>query len=104
VSSYLVPIPAAKKRSGKLQFEESTGDRILENAFMNRMRGKVGVWRTGGVGNPGRGQQRALPITLTPHQPLRQLHRHLERSRPVPPLADRPESGDLILEQYDELS
>ena len=64
MSSYLVPIPAAKKRSGKLQFEESTGDRILENAFMNRMRGKVGVWRTGGVGNPGRGQQRPLPITL----------------------------------------
>ncbi len=70
MSSYLVPIPAAKKRSGKLQFEESTGDRILENAFMNRMRGKVGVWRTGGVGNPGRGQQRPLPITLTPTNPF----------------------------------
>ncbi|MDA8047381.1 MAG: DEAD/DEAH box helicase family protein [Actinomycetota bacterium] len=48
VSSYFVPIPAAKKRAGQLQFEEWTGDRILENAFINRIRGKVGIWRAGG--------------------------------------------------------
>jgi type III restriction enzyme len=48
VSSYFIPIPQAKKRSGQLAFDEWTGDRISENAFINRIRGKIGIWRAGG--------------------------------------------------------
>ncbi len=48
VSSYFMPIPAAKKRS-QLHFDtEWTRDRIEENQFINQVRGKVGLWRRGG--------------------------------------------------------
>ncbi len=72
VSSYFVPIPAAKKRAGQLQFEEWTGDRILENAFINRVRGKVGVWRAGG-------RQGVTPTTRT----LLEYWTDPERERPL---------------------
>jgi len=48
VSTYFMPIPAAKKRS-QLPFDtEWTRDRIEENRFINQVRGKVGAWRRGG--------------------------------------------------------
>jgi len=48
VSSYFMPIPAAKKRS-QMHFDtEWTRDRIEENQFINRVRGRVGLWRRGG--------------------------------------------------------
>ncbi len=47
VSSYFVPIPASKKK-GQLQLSEWTKDRIEENTFINDVRRKVGMWRTGG--------------------------------------------------------
>jgi len=48
VSSYFMPIPAAKKRS-QLHFDtEWTRDRIEENRFINQVREKVGLWRRGG--------------------------------------------------------
>jgi len=50
VSSYFVPIPRPKKRSPKqIAFEtEWTKDRVKENEFINRVRGRVELWRQGG--------------------------------------------------------
>ncbi len=50
ISSYFVPIPRAKKKNPKqLAFEtEWTADRIQENAFINKVRGRVMLWRQGG--------------------------------------------------------
>ncbi len=49
VSSYFVPIPAAKKKGKQLAFEtEWTRDRIEENEFINRVRARVALWRQGG--------------------------------------------------------
>jgi len=47
-SAYFMPIPAAKKRS-QIHFDtEWTRDRIEENRFINRVRGRVDIWRQGG--------------------------------------------------------
>ncbi len=49
VSSYFMPVPAAKKRGKQLAFDtEWTRDRVEENKFINRVRARVGQWRTGG--------------------------------------------------------
>jgi type III restriction enzyme len=48
-SAYFMPIPAAKKKGKQLQFEtEWTKDRVEENKFINRVRGRVAQWRQGG--------------------------------------------------------
>ena len=48
VSSYFMPIPAAKKRGRQLAFDtEWTKDRLEENKFINRIRGRVAQWRRG---------------------------------------------------------
>ncbi len=47
-SAYFMPIPAAKKKS-QIHFDtEWTRDRIEENRFINRVRGRVDLWRRGG--------------------------------------------------------
>jgi len=50
VSSYFVPIPRPKKKNAKqLAFEtEWTADRVKENDFINKVRGRVAIWRQGG--------------------------------------------------------
>ncbi len=50
ISQYFVPIPRAKKKSAKqLSFEtEWTADRVEENKDINRIRGRVSIWRKGG--------------------------------------------------------
>lgn len=50
ISSYFVPIAKPRKKSKKqLQFDtEWTKDRIEENKAINRIRQRVGTWRTGG--------------------------------------------------------
>ena len=49
VSSYFMPIPAAKKKGKQLAFDtEWTKDRVEENKFINRIRGRVAQWRQGG--------------------------------------------------------
>jgi type III restriction enzyme len=50
VSSYFIPIarPKKKGKSAQLAFDtEWTRDRIEENAFINRVRGRVSLWRKG---------------------------------------------------------
>ncbi len=48
-SSYFVPIPQPRKKSGKqLSFDtEWTSDRIEDNKFINRVRDRVAIWRKG---------------------------------------------------------
>jgi len=49
ISSYFVPIPAARKKGKQLAFDtEWTKDRIEENDFVNRVRARVALWRSGG--------------------------------------------------------
>ncbi len=50
VSSYFIPIPRPKKKNAKqLVFEtEWTADRVKENDFINKVRGRVAIWRQGG--------------------------------------------------------
>ncbi len=49
VSSYFMPIPAPKKKGKQLAFDtEWTKDRVEENKFINRVRGRVAQWRQGG--------------------------------------------------------
>lgn len=51
ISSYFIPIakPKKKGKSDQLSFEtEWTKDRIEENKFINRIRGRVALWRQGG--------------------------------------------------------
>jgi len=51
-SSYFVPIPRAKRKSGQLQFEtEWTADRIKDSEEINRIRQRVDLWRAGGWQN-----------------------------------------------------
>jgi len=50
ISSYFVPIPRSKKKSN-LQLAlatEWTQDRVEENKHVNRIRGRVNLWRQGG--------------------------------------------------------
>jgi type III restriction enzyme len=47
LSSYFVPVPQAKKKS-KVQLQldsEWTADRIKENAWINKLRAQVKLWR-----------------------------------------------------------
>src|SRR5687767_13568398 len=48
VSSYFMPIPAAKRKA-QLDFDTAwTRDRIEENHFINRIRERIGPWRRAG--------------------------------------------------------
>jgi len=50
VSAYFIPIPSPRKKNPKqLAFEtEWTQDRLKENDFINKVRGRVALWRQGG--------------------------------------------------------
>jgi hypothetical protein len=48
VSEYFVPIARPRKKSQQLAFETWTEDRIQPNEFINRVRGRVELWRRGG--------------------------------------------------------
>lgn len=52
ISSYFMPIPAAKKKDKQLALDtEWTKDRIEENRLINQIRDRVGQWRQ--MGHPG---------------------------------------------------
>src|SRR5262245_58000427 len=71
-SSYFMPIPKAKRKSGQLAFEEWTGDRIEENRLINQVRERVSRWRD--LGWPG-----VTPTTRT----LLEHWTSPERERPL---------------------
>ena len=50
VSAYFIPIPSPRKKNPKqLAFEtEWTQDRLKENDLINKVRGRVALWRQGG--------------------------------------------------------
>jgi len=47
-SEYFVPIARPRKKSQQIAFETWTKDRIRPNEFINRVRGRVELWRRGG--------------------------------------------------------
>ena len=60
-SSYFVPVPASKRSSGQLALAaEWTQDRLEENDFVNRVRGRVVRWRNGGYVGVTRTTRRLL--------------------------------------------
>ena len=71
VSSYFVPIPAAKKKAGKAQLSfdtEWTKDRIEENKHVNRIRGRVNIWRQGGYAGVTATTKRLLSYWTDPER------------------------------------
>ena len=60
-SSYFIPIPPPKKKGKQLSFDtEWLGERVKENEFINRVRGRVSVWRRGGYAGITRTTRRLL--------------------------------------------
>ena len=48
-SSYFIPVAQPKKKGKQLSFDtEWIGDRIKENEFINQIRSRVSIWRSGG--------------------------------------------------------
>jgi len=47
-SSYFTPIAASKKKGKQLVLTEWTQDRVEENKFINQVRERVALWRSGG--------------------------------------------------------
>ena len=63
-SSYFIPIPPPKKKGKQLSFDtEWLGERVTENEFINRVRGRVSVWRRGGYAGITRATRRLLDPT-----------------------------------------
>jgi type III restriction enzyme len=92
-SAYFMPIPAAKKRS-QIHFDtEWTRDRIEENRFINRVRGKVDLWRRGGWQGVTPTTRRLLEHWTDPDpdpDPERQRRLFFCRSRPSRRLSTSP--------------
>lgn len=66
-SSYFVPIAQPKKKTAQLSLEtEWTLDRLKENEFINRVRGRVAIWRQGGYPGVTRTTQRLLEYWNNP--------------------------------------
>lgn len=71
-SSYFIPIPPPKKKGRQLSFEtEWLGERISENAFINRVRARVSVWRRGGHAGVTRTTRRLLEHWSSPDRERR---------------------------------
>jgi type III restriction enzyme len=66
-SSYFMPVPATKKKGKQLLFDtEWTKDRVEENKFINRIRGRVAQWRQGGYVGVTRTTRRLLEYWTHP--------------------------------------
>ena len=60
-SSYFVPVPEARRRSGQLALAADwTQDRIEENELVERIRERVAIWRQGGYQGVTRTSRRLL--------------------------------------------
>lgn len=60
-SSYFIPIPPPKKKGKRLSFDtEWREERVRENDFINRVRTRVDIWRTGGYAGITRTTRRLL--------------------------------------------
>ena len=71
VSSYFIPIapPKKKGKAAQLAFDtEWTKDRIEENEFINRIRGRVSVWRKGNYEGITRTTRRLLEYWTNPER------------------------------------
>lgn len=67
ISSYFVPIPAPKKKSKQLNVDtEWTQDRQEENKLINRIRGRVSMWRQGNYSGVTRTTSRLLEYWTNP--------------------------------------
>jgi len=67
ISSYFVPIPRPKKKSRQLTFDtEWTQDRQEENKLINRIRGRVSIWRQGNYPGVTRTTSRLLEYWTNP--------------------------------------
>jgi len=69
ISSYFIPIAKPKKKSNQreLSFDtEWTQDRIKENKFINQIRDRLALWRTGGYGGLTRTTARLLEYWKQP--------------------------------------
>jgi type III restriction enzyme len=73
VSQYFIPIPRPRKRNAKqLSFEtEWTADRIQENEFINKVRGRVALWRQGGYVGVTSATRRLLDYWKNPERERR---------------------------------
>jgi type III restriction enzyme len=71
-SSYFVPIAQPKKKGKQLKFDtEWTQDRVEENAFINRVRERVRLWRTGGYSGVSKVTRRLLEYWTDPDRDRR---------------------------------
>src|SRR4030043_1216162 len=71
VSSYFIPIakPKKKGKATQLAFDtEWTKDRIEENEFINRIRGRVSVWRKGNYAGITKTTRRLLEYWINPER------------------------------------
>ncbi len=72
VSSYFIPIAQPKKKGRQLLFDtEWTRERIEENAVINRIRGRVAVWRQGSYQGVTRTTRRLLDYWQDPEREKR---------------------------------
>jgi len=103
VSSYFMPIPAAKKRGKQLAFDtEWTRDRVEENEFMNRIRGRVALWRQGRHVGITKTTRQLLDHWTRPERKRRSgtRRRLLRCCRGVKPPTSRPERASSALEIF----
>ena len=71
VSSYFIPIakPKKKGKAAQLAFDtEWTKDRIEENVFINRIRGRVSLWRKGNYEGITKTTRRLLEYWTNPER------------------------------------
>ncbi len=67
ISSYFIPVAQPKKKGKQLSFDtEWIGDRIKENEFINQIRSRVSIWRSGGYHSITKTTRRLLEYWINP--------------------------------------
>ena len=81
VSAYFVPIARPKKKKAEqieMAFEEWSGDRLRENELINRIRGRVSLWRRGGYIGISRTTRQLLDYWQRPEKERRLFFAQIE--------------------------